>query len=202
MNGVTVAVVRALRRCAPFVLSIFCTYCVSSGVGMIMAHTGSSFALGRRDNIVNEAEANDPALRDLHAGRDFAAACEDCAGNIIHAALPQTVAGLGVVFPYFTVAYQGWVGGIVSVDGAHRSRFRDVRSGAYYLLVLLLQFIPFSLSIGAGVACGVEFYRFNAAVSWRLWNYRIPASAVKDLAIVCAVSVPLFLTASLVEFLA
>jgi hypothetical protein len=103
--------------------------------------------------------------------------------------------------PYFTVTYQGWVGGIVSVDASHVSRFRSVKATSYYLIVLLLQFIPFSLSIGAGIRCGVDSYRHNAGLSWRIWRYRIPRHSLIDLGCVFALSVPFFLVASAFEFL-
>lgn len=111
------------------------------------------------------------------------------------------MAGLGVILPYFSVAYQGWAGGIVSVDSAHRSRLRSIKAASYYFLVLLLQFIPFSLCIGAGVRCGVELYRHNSAVSWRFWRYRLPRECLADLGYVSAVTVPLFFVASVFEFL-
>lgn len=116
-------------------------------------------------------------------------------------AIPQTLGGLGVVVPYFSVAYQGWIGGIVSVDGAHRSRLQSVKGASYYLLVLLLQFIPYSLCIGAGVRCGVELYRHNAVVGWMFWRYRLPRESLVDVGCAYAVAVPLFFVASAFEFL-
>ncbi|HET9426360.1 MAG TPA: hypothetical protein VFO55_13405 [Gemmatimonadaceae bacterium] len=191
----------ALRRCRPFALSIFFTYVIASSTGMVMAHSGSRLALTRRDATVREALATDRSSIAYRAGDRMTAAVHDFAGNLFYAAIPQTVAGLGVVLPYFTVAYQGWIGGIVSVDGAHRSRLRTLKGASYYIIVLVLQFIPFSLSIGAGVRCGVELYRRNADVSWRFWRYRIPRETVLDVGRVYAVSVPLFFVASLFEFL-
>jgi hypothetical protein len=111
------------------------------------------------------------------------------------------MAHVGVILPYFSVAYQGWVGGIVSVDSTHRSRLRSIKATSYYFLVLLLQFIPFSLSIGAGVRCGVELYRHNADISWRFWRYRLPRHSLVDLSCVFAVTVPLLFVASAFEFL-
>ena len=125
----------------------------------------------------------------------------DFVGNLFYAAIPQTVAGLGIVLPYFSVAYQGWVGGIVSVDSTHRSRLRGIKPATYYFLVLLLQFIPFSLTIGAGVRSGVELYRHNADISWRFWRYRLPRQSLVDLSCVFAVATPLFAVASAFEFL-
>ena len=191
----------ALRRCRPFALSIFLTYLLSSSVGIFMAHAGNPFALAQRDKIVQKALTSDQASIAYASGHPAAAILHDLSGNLFSSAIPQTVGGLGVVLPYFSVAYQGWVGGIVSVDRTHRSRLRSLKTASYYLLVLLLQFIPFSLSIGAGVRCGVELYRHNTAISWRFWRYRLPRQTLVDLGCVFAVSVPLFFIASAFEFL-
>ncbi len=191
----------ALDRCKFFAASVFLTYCVSCLVGILMSHGGNEAALTQRDNIVGTAVRSDKASLNLQAGNNFAAALYDCAGNLFYAAVPQTALGLGVVLPYFTVAYQGWIGGIVSVDDLRRSRFDDAKSALYYITVLFLQFLPFSLSIGAGIKCGVDFYKHNSSVSWKLWNYRFPGASLRDLGYVYCLSVPLFFLASCVEFL-
>ena len=190
----------AVLRCRTLALSVFLTYVLSCAVGIYMAHAGNRFALAQRDRIVGAALHSDITTR-YQAGHKAEAAALDFAGNILYAAIPQTVAGLGVALPYVTVAYQGWVGGIVSVDGSHASRFRSVKSTSYYFIVLLLQFVPFSLSIGAGIRCGVDSYRHNAALSWRIWRYRVPRQSLIDLGCVFALAVPLFLVASSFEFL-
>ena len=191
---------KAIRRSKSFAASIFLTYVLSSSVGILMAHSGSTVALTQRDKTVQKALTSDKASIAHNAGDHATAMVHDFAGNLFYAAIPQTVAGLGVVLPYFSVAYQGWIGGIVSVDNTHRSRFRTVEATTYYFLVLLLQFIPFSLSIGAGVRCGVDLYRHNADVSWRFWQYRLPRQSFADLGYVFAVAVPLFFIASAFEF--
>lgn len=194
-------IVLALRRCQPFAVSIFLTYLLSSAIGISMAHAGNKFALDRRDETVHTALTTSKISIAHQSGDQASAVVLDAAGNFFHAAIPQTVAGLGIVLPYFTVAYQGWIGGIVSVDGTHRSRFRSGKAAAYYFIVLLLQFVPFSLSIGAGVRCGFELYRHNADTSWRFWRYRVPRESLVDLACAVAVAVPLFVAASAFEFL-
>jgi hypothetical protein len=166
-----------------------------------MSHYGNEFALSQRDKIVGAALKSDKALLNYQAGNNFTAALHDCVGNLFYAALPQTLLGFAVVVPYFTAACQGWVAGIVSVDGSHHSRFRNARASAYYLIVLFLQFLPYSLSIGAGIKCGVDFYGHNSAVSWKIWKYRIPKASLKDLGYVYLVSVPLIFVASCFEFL-
>lgn len=192
---------KAILRCKPFALSIFLTYLLSSSAGIFMAHAGNRFALAQRDKTVQKALISDKASIAYQSGNHATALVLDFAGNLFYAAIPQTVAGLGVILPYFSVAYQGWVGGIVSVDSTHRSRLRSIKATSYYFLVLLLQFIPFSLSIGAGVRCGVELYRHNADISWRFWGYRLPRQSLVDLSCVFAVAVPLFFVASAFEFL-
>ena len=142
--------VAAIRRCARHSAAIFLTYVVSAAVGAAMVHGGNRFALARRDAMVARAVAEDRASIDYRAGRRVRAALADAAANFGLAALPQTVLGLTVVLPFGTVALQGWAGGLVSVDGHHESRLRTARGACYYLGVLTLQFLAFSLCIGAG----------------------------------------------------
>lgn len=165
-----------------------------------MVHSGSRSALGRRDAIVEEA-GRDRITVEYRAGRRYRAALADAAANFGLAALPQTVLGLTVVLPYVTVSRQGWVGGIVSVDRRHRSRLRSLRGGTYYLGVLLLQFLAYSLCIGGGVRCGVALYEQNKDVGWRSWRYRVAPSTLGDLLLVVCTSIPFFLLASWFEFL-
>lgn len=195
------SILGALERCKIYTASVFITYCISCLIGILMSHDGNDFALGQRDRIVGAALVSDKSSLNNQSGNSFTAALYDCAGNLFYAALPQTVLGFGIVLPYGTVAYQGWVGGIVSVDNSHRSRFKNARASAYYLIVLLLQFIPFSISIGAGIKCGVDSYKHNIGVSWKLWNYRIPKPSLQDVGYVYLVSIPMFFIASNFEFL-
>jgi hypothetical protein len=194
-------IVEAIRRCSPFALAIFVTYVAFSCAGIVMAHAGTAVAVAQRDRIVHHAMASDQASMAYASGNRATAVLADFSGNVFAAAIPQTVAGLGIVLPFFSVAWQGWLGGVVSIDGRHRSRLRTVKGAAYYFGVLLLQFIPFSLSIGAGVRCGIELYRHNRGTSRRFWQYRISREAVADVAYVYALTVPLFLVASAFEFL-
>jgi hypothetical protein len=193
-------VAKAIRSSARSALSVFLTYVVSATVGAAMVHSGSQYALSRRDAIVAGA-AGDQSSIDYRAGRRTRAALADAAANFGFSALPQTIAGLTIVLPYVTVSYQGWVGGIVSVDGHHVSRLRSLRGSAYYLGVLLLQFTAFSLCIGGGIRCGVVLYEQNREVGWRFWRYRLARSTLGDLLRVIGASIPLFLLASLFEFL-
>ena len=166
-----------------------------------MAHGGNRFALARRDAMVERAVTHDRASLDYRAGRRVRAALVDAAANFGLAALPQTVLGLTVVLPFGTVAQQGWAGGVVSVDRHHDSRLRTMRGASYYLGVLFLQFVAFSLCIGAGVRTGVCLYQANQAIGWRVWQYRLPRQAIADAGHVVGAALPVFLVASAFEFL-
>jgi hypothetical protein len=190
-----------MARCKLQVLSIFLTYVLSSGVGIFMVHSGSLLALGERDRIVATASASEPAALSERAGDHLTAALQDFAANLFRAAVPQTLLGLGVFPPYLSVAYQGWVGGIVSVDRQHRSRLLRPESAAYYFTVLLLQFVPFSVAIGAGVRAGLDLFSHNAKIGWNLRKYRIPRTVFRTLLGAYVLATPLFLLASAVEYL-
>jgi hypothetical protein len=166
-----------------------------------MSHYGNSFALSQRDKIIQFIVKNDKAALNYQSGNKFTGALYDCGENLFYAAVPQTVMGLGIVFPYFSVAYQGWIGGIVSVNDSRQSRFDNIKSAAYYLIVAFLQFIAFSISIGAGIKCGIDLYKYNSKVSWKIWTYRIPKASLQDVGLVYMATIPLFFVASCFEFL-
>jgi hypothetical protein len=52
----------------------------------------------------------------------------------LFAGVADTAGGMGVVFSYPIIAYRGWIGGIVSVDNQHASRFSNLPEAAYYLI--------------------------------------------------------------------
>lgn len=191
----------ALKQCRIYVLTIFITYCISCFVGIIMVHNGINFALAYRDKIVDKALNNDKASINYKRGNNFSAALNDFKGNLLLGAIPQTVMGLGIIVPYFTVSQQGWVGGIVSVDLDHKSRFKNLKSTFYYFFVLLLQFIPFSLAIGSGIKFGIDFYNNNKANGWLIWKYKFEKQSLIDLGYVYILVIPLFFAASCFEFL-
>jgi hypothetical protein len=166
-----------------------------------MSHNGNSFALAYRDKIVGHAMETDKASINYQKGNRLSAAMIDFSENLFLGAVPQTLMGFGVVIPYFSTSMQGWIGGIVSIDADHKSRFKDFKSTFYYCFVLLLQFIPYSLAIGAGIKCGVEFYASNKINSWLIWKYRIQKSSVIDLGLIYILVVPLFFMASCFEFI-
>jgi hypothetical protein len=169
-------------------------------IGALMAHSGNEFALSYGDRLVAKAQKQDRAAISYRQGHRFTAAAQDFAMNLVAGAVPQTVTGLTVVSPYGFGAYRGWVGGIVSVDRNHLSRLRDWRKGAYYVITLVLQLVPYSLAGGIGVHLGLCFFkRFSYYTGDKIGGY--PKEAIWDVVRVYQVIIPLFFIASLWEFL-
>ena len=166
-----------------------------------MSQAGSHFALDYRNKIVGKAVASDKASINYMRGNNFSAALYDFTGNLLSGAIPQTVLGLGIVIPYYTAFRQGWVGGIVSIDSVHESRFKSFRRTFYYFFVLLLQFIPYSLAIGAGIRCGIDLYNSNKPNGWQIWKYKIQTTSLMNVLYVYILVIPLFFIASCYEFL-
>ena len=169
-----------------------------------MVHTHGEFALSYRDKLVGRAQASDPSAVALNHGFPVRAAFLDFGANLGLGAASSTVMGLAVVMPFPWAAFRGWVGGIVSVDGEHKSRLRRWHEGIYYLGVLLLQLIPYSLAGGTGVRLGLAFLFPKGR-----WGYPgtkrwigLPLEGLRDVGRIYVLIVPLFLIASLVEFLA
>lgn len=191
------AVVRAQRS----VLTIACTYALFIIVGIAMVHAGSKFALGFRDQLVNDAVQRSPITIAANQGYGIRAAFLDFAGNLTLGALPKTISGFAIIPPYLLAAYQGWIGGIVSVRSNHTSRLTNPRSAVYYLLTLILQAIPYSLAAGAGVNAGVSLFRPQPYYQGEKWFGIFPKEAVRDVVRIYVLVIPLFLVASLWEFL-
>jgi stage II sporulation SpoM-like protein len=167
---------------------------------MLMAHCGSRFALHFRDSLVERAHSSDPISRADEAGRHFLAAALDFSRNLGMAAIPETIGGLALVLPPSLAAYRGWVGGIVSVDGHHQSRLTRWRSASYYLVVMALQLSAFTLAGGAGLHLGWSYLKGRGPFVGPSW-FRLPKSALIDVARIYALIVPLFAAGSLLEFL-
>jgi len=174
-------------------------YAITVTVGALMAHQGNRLALGARDAIVAHALNVDPASRAYARDSRWEAAAWDFSRNLVLGGVSSTVLGLAIVLPYGTAAYRGWVGGIVAVDGKHRSRLHDPRSALYYLLTLLLQLVPYSLAGGAGVRLGLRYLRSSASRRQRWLG--LPRDALADALWIYALVVPLFLVDSIWEFL-
>jgi hypothetical protein len=180
-------------------LAVACVYVLSVTVGAVMVHSGNTFALGYGDRLVERAHAADPASLALASGQRFQAAAWDFGRNLLLGAVPETVGGLAIVLPYLAAGYRGWIGGIVSVDRTHISRFRGPAERRYYLVTMVLQLIPYSLAGGAGVSLGLAYLRGCRPGSRWLG---LPRAAVQDVLRIYLVVVPLFAIASAWEFLA
>jgi len=179
------------------ILTVAFTYSVSVSVGMVMVHTGNQWAIAYRDRIVSGAQSS-PITIALKQNKRLRAAVLDFGGNL-YGAIADTLGGLGVVFPFPFIAYRGWIGGIVSIDGSHVSRFAEPREAMYYLITLTLQLIPYVLSGGAGVNTGLSLYRPRYFYQGEKW-LGIPKEAIRDALRIYLLVVPLFLLASLWEF--
>lgn len=188
-------VARALTRARGPILAVAVTYLIAVVTGMLMAHTGNRFALSYRDDLVAKARSG-PVLTQSNP---VSMALADFAGNLKGASL-DALGGLGVVFPFPLIAYRGWVGGIVSVDGSHVSRLLHPAGAAYYLSVLILQLTAYTLAAGAGVNVGLSMWRARSYYAGKKW-LGMPHEALRDLLRIFVLVVPIFLIASLWEFL-
>ncbi len=190
---------RALVRARISILAVALVYYFSVTAGIIMVSAGNTYAIHTRDSIVGAAQSS-PTLQALNQNDRIRAALLDFGGNLL-GAVSNTIAGLGVVFPFPIIAYRGWIGGIVSLDGAHISRLIRPADAAYYLITLILQLIPFTLSAGAGVNMGMAFLKPSPGYQGQKW-LGIPKEAILDVLRIYSLVIPLFLIASLWEFLA
>src|SRR5262249_6465368 len=138
------------------------------------ATAGNPTALAQRDAIVAGAQTG-AVLTAMSGGDRTRAALLAFGSNLLLGAVPTTLAGLGVVFPFPIAAYRGWVGGIVSVDGRHVSRLADPASALYYLVTMLLQLTGYVLSMAAGLHVGLALWRNRT-------RWRVPTSELRDLA--------------------
>jgi len=185
------------------ILTIALTYVMSVIAGAVMVHGGNKFALDYADNLVAQAHASDPASVSLHKGNRLGAALFDFRDNLFIGAVRNTVMGMAVIMPYPWVVQRGWVGGIVSVgtDRAHTSRLADPWEATYYLITLILQLIPYALAGGAGVNLGMTVFRARSCYQGAKW-LGFSRDAILDVFRIYALVVPLFLAASVWEFLA
>jgi len=181
------------------VLLIGCAYGIGLVVGAASVHLGHPWSLAYRDRIVSSAQASSPILRYLNEGHPIAAAALDFAGNLMGATL-TACAGWWAPAPFPLAIYRGWIGGIVSVNRSHRSRFRTTEGGLYYGLVIALQLLGYILSGGAGVNLGIARTRPRPGYEGaRLLG--IPVEAVRDAACVYVFVIPVFALGSALEFL-
>jgi uncharacterized membrane protein SpoIIM required for sporulation len=75
----------------------------------------------------------------------------------------------------------------------------DLKEAVYYLVTLILELIPYTLSGGAGVNMGWAYLRPRPYYQGEKW-IGIPAEAIRDTYRIFLLVLPLFLVASLWEF--
>jgi uncharacterized membrane protein SpoIIM required for sporulation len=201
ISSFALTIIRAVVRARFSILTIGLTYVAFISLGIVLTHMGNPYALKARDQLVSRAMQQDPAAIANNQGNPLQAAMFDFAGNLVVGAMPKTISGMAVLPAYPFVAYQGWVGGIVSVRADHSSRFDNLRSAVYYLLTLLLQIAAYSLAVGAGVNVGIAMFRPQRYYQADKWLGIFPKEAFRDMGRIYVLVVPLFLMASLWEFL-
>jgi len=189
----------AIRRTRLGVLLMGCAYAIGLIVGIVSVHMGHQPTLAFRDRIVSKAQASSPILHYSSEGHPIVAAGLDCVGNLM-GATATAAAGWWAPAPFPVAIYRGWIGGIVSVDSKHRSRFRATEGGLYYALVVTLQLIAYILAGGAGVNLGLARTRPRPEYSGsRLLG--VPTEALRDAAYMYVLVIPIFAFASALEFL-
>lgn len=193
------ASLRAIGRARAAIVSVGAVYVLSVAMGIGMVSAGSTFALDRRDSVVAAAQSSDVVVA-YRAGDRLRAALLDSAANLALGGVTSTVLGISVVGAYPVFAYRGWVGGIVSVDARHNSRLASPGTALYYLVTLVLQLIPYSIAGGVGVRLGIGAWR-DVRGSSRPSVLGLRADRLRDAALAYVVIAPLFLVASLWEFL-
>jgi hypothetical protein len=189
------------RACGPIAASAV-TYVTFLLLGVALASSGWAFAVHQRDSVVNAANTN-PITVEYRQGNRLMAALLDFGANTSLGAIPTSIIGLTVIGPFPIAAYRGWIGGIVSIDSSHHSRLATPSGAIYYLVTVTLQLIGYVLTMGAGVHVGWSAWKIRHDTSVRsLAGVRIPSSALRDAGYIYMVAVPVFLIASLWEFLA
>jgi uncharacterized membrane protein SpoIIM required for sporulation len=197
--GIGPSVLRALRRARNPIVTFAVIYLTAILIGIVFVHIGNDFALSSRDSIIANAQTSSILIA-FHRGDRLFAAMLDFGANLF-SAVANTISGLTLVVPYPVAAYRGWVVGIVSVDSSHLSRLADLNSALYYVLTVLLQVIPYSLAGGAGVNLGMAFLWPRPSYRGEKW-LGLPKEAIRDALRIYLLVLPLFLAASLFEFLA
>ena len=196
-------IISALSRARIPIVTVALTYALSLIAGILMATSGNTFALYYRDQLVGDAVKNDAVVKTNLEGNKLQAALMDFGGNLLIGSVPKSVMGFAIILPYPFIAYQGWIGGIVSVRGDHSSRLNSPPSATYYILTLILQLAAYSISVGAGVNAGVAMLRTRPPSYYqgdKLFRL-VPKEALRDWGRLYLLAAPIFLVASLWEFL-
>lgn len=192
----------ALRRARGSLVASAVTYLAFVGAGIILASAGVPFAVSQRDAIVGGAGTS-PITQADRRGDHLQAALLDFGSNLFLGAVPTSITGLSVIGPFPIAAYRGWVGGVVSIDGRHKSRLAGTGSAVYYVVTLVMQLTGFILTMAAGLHVGLAAWRARNDDSLRSWaGFRLPPAALADAGYLYLSAVPIFLVASLWEFFA
>lgn len=198
--GLVRPAVRSVIAARLAIASVFISYAVSVIFGIVMATSGNAFAIAQRDAVVGAATTSAITTAN-RSGDHVRAALLDFSSNLVAGGLTSTAFGTSVVGLYPVVAYRGWIGGIVVLDGEHRSRLADPASAVYYLVTLILQLIPYSIAGGVGVRLGVGAWaQVRSKTATATW-LGLPTDRLGDALLAYVVIAPLFLIASLWEFL-
>ncbi|HET7009185.1 MAG TPA: hypothetical protein VFI11_00295 [Anaerolineales bacterium] len=172
---------------------------VAVAVGMGLVHAGNRASLAYRDRLVARARSSDPVTLADQEGDHLRAAWLEAA-RTQWACLAAGLTGPTVIGPLALSAYRGWVGGIVSVDGDHVSRLREPVEAVYYLSVIVLQLIPYSLAVGAGLNLGYAYFKPRSEYPGDKW-LGYPKEAISDFFRIFLATIPLVVAANLWEFL-
>lgn len=192
----------ALRRTRGPLVASAVTYLAFVGAGIILASAAVPFAVSQRDAIVGSAASNSVTQAD-NGGDHLRAALLDFGSNLFLGAVPTSITGLSVIGPFPIAAYRGWVGGVVSIDGRHKSRLADPGPAVYYVVTLVIQLTGYILTMAAGVHVGLAAWRARNDDLLRSWaGFRLPPGQLADAGYLYLLAVPIFLVGSLWEFLA
>jgi hypothetical protein len=189
----------ALRRARLSIIAIALVHALAITAGIVMVHTGNQFALSYRDRLVARANASDPVSLASQQGDNLRAALIETARTQL-ACLATGVTGLTVISPFVLSGLRGWVGGIVSVDSSHVSRLGEPHQAIYYLSVILLQLIPYTLAAGAGLNLGLTYFRPRTEYAGEKWQ-GYPKQAIWDFVRIIVFIIPFVVLANLWEFL-
>ena len=178
----------ALRRARFSILAIALAHAITLTVGIVMVQTGSQIAWSYRDRLVARARASDPVSLAAQQGDHIRAGLLEAA-RTQWACLATGLTGLTVIPPLALSGYRGWVGGIVSVDDNHVSRLSEPYQAVYYLSVVLLQLIPYSLAVGAGLNLGLTYFRSRRDYQGEMWM-GYPKEAIWDFVRIFVLTIP------------
>lgn len=195
-------IVLAIRWPQYAILLSAATYSISALIGIAMVTAGVPFAVQQRDAIVGSAQGS-VVISAYDRDDRVQAVVSDFGMNLLLGAGTSSIVDFTIIGPFPIAAYRGWVGGIVSIDGAHTSRFGNPSSAVYYVVTMLLHLAGFTRAMVAGIHVGVAAWRArNDPAQRSIAGVRIPGWSVRDAAWLYVLVVPLLMLASVWEFMA